>query len=111
ALVKTLRRKEQRRNERRAFTIEELKKLLAVATDEWRGLILGGLYTGQRLGDLARLTWANVDLPQEEIAFTTVKTGRRIVLPMASPLYNYMMSLSPPADPTAPVFPRAAEIV
>jgi integrase len=26
-------------------------------------MILFGLYTGQRLGDIARLTWANVDLP------------------------------------------------
>jgi integrase len=55
----------KRRNEnhkRRAFTLSELQKLLAASEGtEWKGLILAGLYLGQRLGDIARLTWANVD--------------------------------------------------
>ena len=33
---------------RRALTLDELKKVLAVAGAEWRGIILAGLYTGQR---------------------------------------------------------------
>jgi integrase len=47
---------------RRPFTVIEINQLLSVADDEWRSLILFGLYSGQRLGDLARLTWANLDL-------------------------------------------------
>ncbi len=36
-----------------------------VKTDaEWKSLILFGLYTGQRLGDLSRLPWQNVDLEE-----------------------------------------------
>src|SRR5262249_22039298 len=35
--------------ERRPFTREELERILEVATDEWRGMILCGFYTGQRL--------------------------------------------------------------
>ena len=31
---------------------------LDVATDEWRSLVLFGLYTGQRLGDIVALTWS-----------------------------------------------------
>jgi integrase len=27
---------------------------------EWRSMILFGLYSGQRLGDIAKLTWANI---------------------------------------------------
>src|SRR5262249_35034498 len=61
---------------RRAFTIEELKRLLDIATPVWKSLILFGLYTGQRLGDLARLTWENIDLQRDEIRFVTSKTGR-----------------------------------
>jgi integrase len=49
---------------RRAFTVEELKAVLSVADLEWQSLIRFGLYTGQRLGDLARLRWSNVDLSQ-----------------------------------------------
>ena len=44
--------------------------------------MLFGLYLGQRLGELAKLTWRAVDLDTGEIAFTTRKTGRRIVLPL-----------------------------
>lgn len=38
---------------RRPFSPEEIQKLLDIANDEWRGAILVGLYTGQRLGDIA----------------------------------------------------------
>jgi integrase len=41
---------------RRAFTLPELQKLLAASEgSEWKGLVLVGLYLGQRLGDIARL--------------------------------------------------------
>ncbi len=65
------------RSNRRPFTIPEIERLLETADDEWRSLILFGLYTGQRPGDLARLTWTNVDLAREEIRLVTSKTGRQ----------------------------------
>lgn len=92
---------------RRPFTLDELKRLLAVADTEWRGLILAGLYTGQRLGDLARLTWAQIDLAQSEIVFQTGKTGRTVRLPIAGPLADYLTELPSPEKPAAPVFPNA----
>ena len=48
---------------RRAFTLSEIKRILKACGDdtEWRGLVLFGLYLGQRLGDLAKLTWRAVD--------------------------------------------------
>src|SRR5690625_72447 len=110
ALVRTIRKKGAA-NERRAFTIEEVKKLLAVADDEWKGMMLTGLYTGQRLGDISRMTWANIDLAEKEIAFTTGKTGRRVVLPMATPLQNYLLNLPAADSPEEPVFPNAYAIV
>ena len=59
--------------ERRPFTIDELRAVLSVADDEWRSLIKFGLYTGQRLGDLALLTWSQIDLEREEIHLTDSK--------------------------------------
>jgi len=49
-------------SKRRAFTLEEIKRILRACRDntEWRGLVLFGLYLGQRLGDLAKLTWRAV---------------------------------------------------
>jgi integrase len=79
--------------ERRAFTLAELKRVLDVAEDEMRGLIIFGLYTGQRLGDLARLTWQNLDLQREELYCTTAKTQPRQIIPLAKPLMKYIESL------------------
>src|SRR4030095_13449793 len=51
-------------SKRRAFTLDEIKRILkACGNDtEWHGLVLFGLYLGQRLGDLAKLTWRAIDL-------------------------------------------------
>jgi integrase len=64
-------------SKRRPFTLSEIKRILKACNDEWRGLVLFGLYIGQRLGELARLTWRAVNLETNEIAFTAKKTGRR----------------------------------
>ena len=40
---------------RRPFTLEEIRSVLEIASPEWQSLIKLGLYTGQRLGDLARM--------------------------------------------------------
>jgi integrase len=95
---------------RRAFTLSEIKRILKACSDdtEWRGLVLFGLYLGQRLGDLAKLTWRAVNLEQDEVAFTTRKTGRRIVLPLVHPLADYLASLPASDNPDACIFPRAA---
>ncbi len=90
---------------RRPLTIPEIKTLLTVANDEWRGMILAGLYTGQRLKDLAGLTWNNVDLVEKEIRLTTNKTKRHQFIPIAKPLLDYLEALDGGDNPKAPVFP------
>ena len=61
ARVKLL--KSSRESKRRAFTLSEIKRILRACGEdaEWRGLVLFGLYLGQRLGDLAKLTWRAVE--------------------------------------------------
>ena len=103
--VKTLKRASD--PGRRAFTLPELKLLLDNANEEWRGLILCGLYTGQRLGDVAGWTWSNIDLQQKQIRFITIKTGRSMVLPLAKPLLSYLEALPAGDNPEAPLFPNA----
>jgi len=102
--------KSRDKSARRAFTLPEIKRILKACGDdaEWRGLVLFGLYLGQRLGDLAKLTWRAVNLESSEIAFTTRKTGRRIVLPLVQPLSDYMASLPASENPNAFIFPRPA---
>lgn len=99
-------RKEVDAPERRPFTVDEVKKLLGVAGGEWRGLILGGLYLGQRLGDLAILTGRKVDLVEKLVSFRSQKTGRDMVIPIAEPLLAELRRLYP-KKPDDPIFPKA----
>ena len=94
-------------NRRRGFTIPEIRRVLKIANDEWRSLIFFGLYTGQRLGDLARLTWQNVDLECDEIRFISRKTGRTMIIPIAPPLRAQIEKLPAGDNPHQPLHPRA----
>jgi integrase len=107
--VETVRQRD--RMDRRPFTLDELRAILAVADEEWKSMILCALYTGQRLSDIAALTWANVDLTQNEIRFVTRKTGKRMMIPIATPLARYFEALPSSDEPDAPVHPRAYAII
>jgi integrase len=103
--------KERGESKRRALTLIEIQNVLSVCGDTpWRGLVLLGLYTGQRLGDCGRLRWQQVDLPQKEIWFVTEKTGKRLAMRLAEPLADCLSSLPSVDDPSAPVFPRFAQM-
>jgi integrase len=93
------------RHERRAFTMAELKKLLAVCGADWKTAVLLGIYTGLRLGDIQSLTWANLDLPAKELTIRTQKTGRVQILPLAAPLWRHIETLPAGDDPRAPLCP------
>jgi integrase len=93
--------------ERRPFTLEELKLVLTACDSEWRSMVLFGLYTTQRLSDIAALTWNQIDVNKGEIAFLTRKTKRRMAIPIAGPLAGHIASLRR-GMPQGPVHPAAA---
>jgi integrase len=62
----------------------------------------------QLRGGEASKRGVQVDLDSGEIAFTTRKTGRRIVLPLVQPLTDYLASLPASDNPNAYIVPRAA---
>lgn len=95
------------RRQRRAFTDGELRTILTVCDPEWRRMVICGAYSGMRLGDVATLRWANIDLGSREMHFSMEKTGKNVVIPIAAPFYNHLMDLAGNDDPAAPVFPRA----
>ena len=96
---------------RRPFTIAELKSLLEIATPEWQSLIKFGLYTGQRLGDIAWLTWSNIDTKRGEIRLVTRKRDKTILIPIAGPLQNHILSLPTSDDPKSPIHPEAYGVI
>jgi integrase len=93
------------------FTLGELQAVLSIADPEWRSLVLFGLYTGQRLSDLVRLTWSNLDLNRDEVRLVTSKTGRRMIIPMAPALRSHIESLPAGEDPQAPLHPNTFAIL
>ena len=96
---------------RRAFTLPELSKILAQCDDEWHSMVLFGFYTGARLGDVARLTWQNLDLANEELGYISGKTGRQVRTPLSAALLQHIHALSAGDDPKQPLHPRAFEIM
>ncbi len=74
---------------RRDLTPDELRAVVGSATGSLRLLLLAGTLTGARLGDLANMRWADLDLAAATWSFTPMKTsrtGKRLVLPLLSPL-------------------------
>ena len=103
--------RQRNRPERRPFKLDELRAVLAVADDEWKSMVLCGIYTGQRLSDIGSLTWANVDLERNEIRLVTRKTGKRMIIPIAASLAKFLHTMPSSDDPDAPVHPRAYAII
>jgi integrase len=74
-------------------------------------MILFGLYSGQRLGDVATLRWNNIDLARNELRLSTRKTGKTMILPLAAPLRKHIKSLRFADDPSAAIHPKAFDLV
>lgn len=100
--------------ERQPFTLEEVAELLKAATsDEWRGLILVAAFTGLRLGDASKLSWASVDLAGKKITVVPSKTKkkkREVQIPIQPDLLAYLESVPIHSDkPDAPVFEKLSQ--
>ncbi|MCO8187470.1 site-specific integrase [Akkermansia sp. Marseille-P9185] len=96
------------KQQRRAFTMEEAKRLTEVLPGEWPDMVRVCLYTGgQRLGDIAKLKWEQIDLAGGLIAMTTQKTKRRINKPIISPLKS-VFERRKASSVSEYVFPMAA---
>lgn len=94
------------KHQRLPFSIPALKKILEVASDEWRTMIFNGLYTGLRLSDCANLTAANLDLLKAEYTLTEKKTGKTRIIEIAKPLLRHLEELDLGDDPAAPLCPN-----
>jgi integrase len=109
--VKTLKRNRKERFKRLPFTMVQIRKVLKLGTltQEWRGMTLMGLYTGQRLSDVSTARWGQFDMVTKVWSFTSQKTGKDMILPIHPVLFKHLVSVRPkhPVNDDA-VFPRAA---
>lgn len=99
--------------DRQPFTRGEVAKLAAAApSNDWRGVILTGAFTGLRLADVAKLKWGAVDLATNVIRLVPAKTKRKkreVVIPMHADLKNLFEDHPISDDPNSPVFPTLAK--
>lgn len=79
---------------RRAFTLKELRLLYNKAPNPfWRYMIVGGFYTGFRMGDLITLAWPSVDFVENMLRVKAAKTGKTIHVPIAASFKNELLDL------------------
>lgn len=90
---------------REPFTAEELGKLIAAADPDWKGAIMLACTSGLRLGDIAALTWAGVELDSNLLTVDTQKTGATLKLPM-HPDFRAWLDKRPRGIGKAPIFPK-----
>jgi integrase len=95
------------RKRKRAFTIDEVRKLLAVVKEDWRGAVLCGYSSGMRLSDVTGLRWNDIDLERGLISFEQVKTGAATVVGLHEDFREWL--LQQPQAPGAYIFPQLAE--
>jgi integrase len=101
--------KDEARNvEKDVFTPEQLSALIRAAkTDDWKGAILCGAYTGLRLRDVADLQWGAIDWQQQKITVTTRKTRKDVTVPI-HPQFVLWLETQTRGIAKAPVFPTLA---
>jgi integrase len=79
---------------RRPFSLAELEMIHSKAPDEfWQAMILGGFYTGLRLGDLICLQRGVVDLTHSRLVLKDDKTEKPLFIPIAKPLRQILAKI------------------
>ncbi|MDB3939513.1 tyrosine-type recombinase/integrase [Verrucomicrobiales bacterium] len=91
--------------EKDVFSPCDLKKILSVASPEWKGMVLVGYYLGPHIQDASNLLWRQVDLSSRTIRMKRGKTGKAIKAPIHDDLHNWLMEQESTDDPEAPIFP------
>lgn len=105
--LKSVREDRQEKSPKRPFTVEELARVLAVASPECKAMIIRGYYTGQRLKDIASMLAEQEDVATGQVTLWTSKNGRRIIVEMAPCYREWAMSQPSHDDPKAPLHPEA----
>jgi integrase len=104
--IRFLDEEEPDRAERRPFTEDELRRLRAVLTGEWRVIVHFGEHTGQRLGDIASCTREQLDLAAHIWVFDSDKTNRTMRVPLTPSLLAVVHEITP-VQHGGPIFPMA----
>lgn len=110
--IRSVRMKDSELSQVRPFTLEELSAVYNAANDEWKSMILFGVYTMLRLGDIARLTSNNIDWNRKSLLVHVAKTGRNQEIPLASQIWSHIEEQkSRLKNPDEPIHSKAFESI
>lgn len=94
--------------ERGTFTPAEVKLLVDTAEGEWKMLITLAYFTGARLSDCCRMQWDGVDLADETLTYTQIKTGVKVTAPLHPDLLMRLNKLAGSDKPEVFIMPALA---
>jgi integrase len=80
---------------------EHIKAFCSVASLELQAALLMALWTGQRQGDLLRLTWSAYD--GRTIRLRQSKGAKRVTIPVGTPLKTALDAAKVDRDPASPI--------
>lgn len=75
------------------FTDAELQKIFTTFTSGWLTMAYLGYYCGLRLEEAVKLTTDNILWETKTLLLVASKTGKARGIPIATPLYNHLLSL------------------
>jgi integrase len=103
--------RDEDRDQKDCFSEEQILRMLHFTRGtDWEGVILIGVNTGLRRGDLTNLAWSNIHFDSEghvTIQVKTSKTRAHVVLPLHPDAVSWIES-RPRGVGKAPVFPTLA---
>jgi len=79
--------------EKGTFTPRQVAALTSVCSNDWKGMIVGGYYTGARIGDLSNLKWDAINLERRTIDFLQGKTKQHVEVPIHPELENWLHAI------------------
>ena len=89
----------------RYLTPEEIDRFLGVCPSHLRPLVVTGLHTGMRKGEIANLRWEQVDLQNRVVLLTDTKNGDQRGIPLNQTMIDLLSGLQ--TSVTGPwVFPN-----
>jgi integrase len=100
--------------EKVVFSPSEVVRLADAAEGEWKTLVLSGYFTGQRIGDIIRLTWNDIDLhknPRRILFRQRKNNSKKVPVPIHPELAEHLERLPlPPDNADQSLFPCLSKI-
>lgn len=92
--------------QKRALSIEEVRRVIGSASGELRTLLTIGVYTGARLGDAVSMRWEKFDMERQTVRLKPHKTQYSSAIEIELPLHPDLVAALGTPKERGPVLPE-----